>query len=31
NFSNIFGIDRVLTEREALPLLDNAVTSTLIP
>jgi len=31
NSPNIFGINRVLTERETLPLLDNAVTSTLIP
>ena len=31
NSPNIFGINRVLTERETLPLLDNAVTNTLIP
>ena len=31
NSLEIFGINRVLAEREALPLLDNAVTSTLIP
>jgi len=31
NSPNIFGINRALTERETLPLLDNAVTSTLIP